>query len=340
MNEKYKVDISWTSLFRVVMVGFLIFCAFYFSQLLLWIFLALIISFLFNPVIDLVEKYKLSRPIATILVYAIFIAIVVALFWAILPSMISEVAALGGNLSYYANIIIEFLQENGFANIENVKTIISSSQEQIVGIISNTINIAKDFLSGIFALVTIFSLAIFLSIERDFPIKIIKMFTFKKDTEKAVINSFEESNRQVVGYFNAKIVASSFVAIATVLFCYLFGIKYAILLGIVSGVLNIIPIIGPIISCLLIAFFAVFNSWTIVLIVIIFSIVLQQIESNLLVPILTKKIISIPVTLVLIAVLIGAKIGGVLGAIFIIPVVGIIYTFISNYSEKRKASEK
>jgi predicted PurR-regulated permease PerM len=340
MIEKYKVDISWTSLYRVVIVGFLIFCAFYFSQLLLWIFLALIISFLFNPVIDLVEKYKIVKPFSTILVYGIFIALVVVLFWAILPDAISEIAALGNNLSFYANNIITFLQENGFTNIENVKTIVSSSQEQILNLISNTINVAKDFLSGFFAVLTIFSLAIFLSIERDFPVKIIKMLTFKKETEKAVINSFEESRRQVVGYFNAKIVASTFVAISTALFCYLFGIKYAIILGILSGILNIIPIIGPVISCLLLAFFAVFNSWTVVVIVIVFSIVLQQIESNVLVPILTKKIIGIPTTLVLIAVLIGARVGGVLGAIFIIPVVGIIYTFISNYSEKRKASEK
>jgi len=337
MIDKFKIDISWSAIFKVVVVGFLVYCIFYFSQLLFWIFLALIISFLFNPLIDLIEKRKISRPISALLVYSAFLGIIVLLFWLVVPPMISEISLLGNNFSFYLDDIVKFLQENGFGNVDNVHNIITSSQEQVFGIIQNTISVAKNLFGGIFSLITIFSLAVFLSIEKEFPIKFIKMFTFKKETEKKIVNSFEESQRQVVGYFNAKIVASTFIAISTAIFCYLFGIKYAILLGIISGFLNIIPMIGPILSCLLIAFFAMFNSWTLVLVVVIFSIILQQVESNLLVPVLTKKIIGIPVTLVLIAVLIGAKVGGVLGAIFIIPVVGIIYTFILSYSEKQKA---
>lgn len=334
-QKKISIDISWLSLFRVAAVALIIFGIFYFSQMLLWLFFALVISFLFNPLIDKLEEKKVSRSIASLLVYSVFIAFIVLLFFIMLPPLVTEIAELTSNVSLYMDDINKFLDSNLISSID-LNNVISTSQQQIFGFLGNVLSIASNLVGQLFAIITIFTLAIFLSIEKEFPLKFIKMFTFSNKTEKAVTSSFEESQRQVVGYFDAKIVASIFVGIATTIFCYVAGIEYGVTFGVIATILNIIPIIGPVISCLLIAFFALFNSWILALIVIVFCIVLQQIESNVLVPILTKKIIGIPTVLVLLAVLIGAKLGGVMGAIFIIPVVGIIYQFTSTYLEKQK----
>lgn len=334
-QKRINIDISWLSLFRIVIVALLIFGIFYFNQILLWLFFALVISFLFNPLIDKLEEKKISRSIAALLVYSVFIAFIALLFFVMLPPLVTELAELTSNTSIYVNDISKFLDSKGFS-FANLNTIVTTSQQQIFGFLGNVFSIATNIVGQLFAIITIFTLAIFLSIEKEFPLKFVKMFTFSKKTEDAVASSFEESQRQVVGYFDAKIVASIFVGIATIIFCYFAGIEYGVTFGVIATVLNIIPIIGPIISCLLIAFFALFNSWVLALIVVIFCIVLQQVESNVLVPILTKKIIGIPTVLVLLAVLIGAKLGGVMGAIFIIPLVGIVYQFVSTYSEKQK----
>lgn len=334
--EKIQFDITWSSLFKILALGLVIFCLFYFSKIWLWLLLALIISFLFNPLIDILEKKRISRPFAATLVYFVFLILLFLFVYLAFPPLINELVSFVDNFSVYVNDILKFLTENGLAESENIKNLLLSSKDEILSLVQNTISFAGNVMGEVFAIITIFMLALFLSIEKDFPLNFLKMFAFKKETENLVVSSFNESRRQVVGYFNAKIVASIFVAVATTIFCSLMDIKYGVSLGIISGVLNIVPMIGPILSCLLIAFFAFFDSWLKVAIVVVFCILLQQIESNLLVPILTKKIIGIPIVLVLLAILIGAKIGGVLGAIFIIPVVGIIYEFIRTYLEKRK----
>jgi len=69
-------------------------------------------------------------------------------------------------------------------------------------------------------------------------------------------------------------------------------------------------------------------------------VLIQQIEGNILTPILTKKFIDLPPVLVLISLAIGGKLWGILGAILAIPLAGIIYEFLKDFLEKRKAEEE
>ena len=334
-QKRIIIDISWKSVVRVFAFALFIYCLFYFSEIILWVFLALVISFLFNPLIDFFEKKKVSRAISAVGIYGIFMILVVLFFVSIFPPLITELSSLANNFYIYAYKFIELMGDYGF-NVPDIGNLITTFQEQITGIVKNTVSFAGSIMGQLFAFFTIFTLAIFLSIEKQFPANFVRIFTIQKITEEKVLSTLEESKKQVVGYFNAKLLACVFIVITTFIFLSIIGIKYSIFLSIIAGVLNIVPIVGPVLSCLLIVFFAALDSWTKVLIVVIFSILIQQIESNILIPILTKKILGIPTVLVLLSVLIGAKIGGFLGAIFIIPVVGIIYDFIQKYFEKKK----
>lgn len=63
---------------------------------------------------------------------------------------------------------------------------------------------------------------------------------------------------------------------------------------------------------------------------------LQQIEGNLISPLLTKKFVGLPPILVLLALAIGGKLWGILGAILVIPLAGILYEFLRDFLKKRK----
>ena len=335
MEQKIiKIDITWRALFKIF--AFLIFAVslFLFKQIILWIFLALVISFLFNPTIDAIERKKVSRAVAALIVYGVFIALVIWTIVSIFPPLISEITNLSSNFSFYFDRFNVFLESNGLM-ISDFKNIIDLFKEQLFNIAENAIAFAGSVMGQLFAFMTIFTLAIFLSIEKDFPVNFAKIFTIKEETEKRVLSSFEESKRQVVGYFNAKIVASIFVVIGTLIFLSIIHVKYALSLSLISGICNIIPIIGPIISCVLIMFFAVFDSWVKALIVLIFCIIIQQIESNVLMPVLTNKINGLPVSLVLISVLIGGALWGIMGAILAIPVAGILFEGLRDYLKSK-----
>ncbi len=326
-----KIDITWRSLFRVFVFSLFVLSLFLFKKIILWLFLALVISFLFNPMIDVIERKKVSRGLSTIIVYGVFLILVALIFFSIFPPLIKEISNLSVNFPLYFEHIKVFLESHG-VEIKDFNNMINIFKEQFLGIIV----FAKNIVENVFAFVTILTLAIFLSIEKEFPINFARVFAIKEETEKKVLSSFTESQRQVVGYFNAKIVSSIFIGVGTLIFLSIFKIRYAVSLSLIAFVSNIIPIIGPIIACILMMFFAAFDSGLKAILVLVFFTIIQQIEGNVLIPILTKRMIGIPPVLVLVSVLVGATLGGVLGAIFIIPIAGILYEFTLRYFEDKK----
>jgi len=65
-------------------------------------------------------------------------------------------------------------------------------------------------------------------------------------------------------------------------------------------------------------------------------ILIQQIENNVLSPILMKKFVGLPPVLVLLSLVVGAKLWGALGAVLAVPLFGIIFEFLKEFLEKRR----
>ena len=81
------------------------------------------------------------------------------------------------------------------------------------------------------------------------------------------------------------------------------------------------------------------DSWLKAALILAVFIIIQQIEGNILTPILTKKFIGLPPVLVLISLMIGGKLWGILGAILAIPLAGIVFEFTRDFLKKRKETE-
>ncbi len=106
-----------------------------------------------------------------------------------------------------------------------------------------------------------------------------------------------------------------------------------------AGILDIIPIIGPIIAGAIIMIFCALESWVKALFILVIFILIQQIEGNILTPILTKKFIGLPAVLVLVALMVGGRLWGVLGAILAIPLFGLVYEFLKDFLKKKRGVE-
>jgi len=77
------------------------------------------------------------------------------------------------------------------------------------------------------------------------------------------------------------------------------------------------------------------NFWRAVFVLIAF-IFIQQIENNILLPLLTKKFLGLSPVLVLMGLAIGGVLWGFLGAVLVVPLFGILYGFLREFLEKRK----
>jgi len=73
--ERIKLDISWTSLWRVLAMGTFVFAAYLMRETISILLLALIISTALNPAVDRLQKFRIPRILGTIIVFLVALTI-------------------------------------------------------------------------------------------------------------------------------------------------------------------------------------------------------------------------------------------------------------------------
>jgi len=116
----------------------------------------------------------------------------------------------------------------------------------------------------------------------------------------------------------------------------LFDVRYPISLAFAAGLLNFIPIVGPVVTGIFIFAIVSLDSPLMAVFVVAAFTLIQQIENNILTPALTRKFVGISPALVLFALAIGGKLWGIMGALLVIPLVGILAEFLHDFLEKQK----
>lgn len=113
------------------------------------------------------------------------------------------------------------------------------------------------------------------------------------------------------------------------------GVKYALFLAILAGLLEVVPYIGPFLAAVPAAFFALLQSPTQAVIVLLMYVFIQKIEGYVLVPKIMQKTVGTSPLVVLFALLIGFKLGGVIGLLIAVPLASAITVVVSEISGRQ-----
>ena len=338
MNGEKVLDISWGAILKIAITAFVFYFLYLTRDILILIIFSLIISVLFNPAIDFLEKRKIPRILATMLIYLIIFGILGLLIYLIAPIFVSEIQQFTQLFPQYFEKVTPPLKGLGIMAFENFESFTEAIEGWLIRASSSIFNAISAIFGGIFSAITIFAIAIFLSLEEKGVEKIISLL-FPKKYEAHILNLWDRCQKKVSGWFGARILSSLFVGLMVFVACKILTIQYATTFGLLAGISNIIPIIGPIIAGAIIVIFTMLDSLSKAIFILIIFIIIQQIEGNILSPILTKRFIGMPAVLVLIALMIGGKLWGIMGAILAIPLFGILFEFLKDILQKRRVEK-
>lgn len=330
MKNRNLVNISWEAILKIG-IGVLSFYFLYLlRQTLLLIIFALFISVLVNPLIEVLQRMRVSRIFATSLVFVLIFGIFGFSVYLISKAFLSEIRQFRDVLPRYFDIISPPLTSLGFEVFENIDTFVVSLEKWLSMTSEDILTAIFVVFGGVFVTLFVFFLAFFFSIEGNFIQEMIKVI-FPKEYEKLAQNIWYKSQQKIIGWFGVKVLLSFFVGLVLFLALKLFQIKYALSLSLFAGINNIIPFVGPIFVGLVITIFVVLNDWLKAIFVLAIFILTKQIEEHILGPILTKKFIGLPPSLVLISLVIGGQLFGFLGVILAIPLAGILFDFLKEF---------
>src|SRR3989338_6515744 len=333
-NSSKILDISWETILKIAAAAGIFYILYLIKDILIWVIFSLIISVLFNPAINFMRKF-IPRPFAAVFIYVAIFGFVGGSIYLVVPIFIAEINEFSQFFPLYFEKISPILSSLGIEAFESMEKFIKAIENQLYGVSSNIFSAVGALFGGLFSTITILTIALFLSLDEKVIERIIRILTPKR-YEAVVLNILERSEIKVSGWFGARILCSLFIGLLTFLICYVLNIDYAVSFGLFSGVFNFIPFVGPVVAGVMIATIVAASSWLKAVFFITAFILIQQIENNILSPVLTRKFIGLPSVLVLIALFVGGKLWGLMGALLVIPIAGIFFEFLRDFLKKRK----
>lgn len=335
MADQTKVlDISWETILKIAVAAVFFYILYLLRDILIWIVFALIISVLFDPAINFLKRF-IPRVLAVILIYIAVFGVIGSSIYLVAPVFIAEINQFSQDFPTYFEKISPPLRSLGIEAFDSFEKFIKTMQDQLLGISSSVFSAIGAIFGGLFATITILTIALFLSIEESGLERVVAALSPKK-YEAVVMSILARSQKKVAGWFGSKILSSIFIGFLTFLICYVLNIDYAISFALFAGVFNLIPIIGPIVSGVIIGMIVLAASWLKAAFFLGAFTLIQQIEGNILTPVLTRKFIGLPPVLVLVALLVGGRLWGFMGALLAIPMAGIFFEFIRDFLKKKK----
>ncbi len=334
-NNEKVLDLSWETIFKIALSIIFFYFLFQVKDILIWFIFALVISILFNPMIDFLKKFKIPRSLAAAIVYLSFFGILSVIIYYVLVVLIAELDQFSKILPFYFREISPILRDLGIHAFEDIDNFVAATRGSLRDMTTALFSFSFAIFGGIFTTFFVMTMSFFLSIEGKVIDRAIVLI-FPKKYESYAVNLWRRSQKKVSSWFFTRIISCLFVGAATYISCIVLKVEYPLMLGLIAGIFNFIPYIGPLVAGTLIFMIAAMDGLTKSLFILAIFLLIQLIEATVLTPVLSQKFIGLSPVLVILALAIGGALWGFLGALLAIPLAGIIFEFFKEYFDKRK----
>ncbi|MBE6153062.1 MAG: AI-2E family transporter [Firmicutes bacterium] len=307
-------------------------------------FIGFVIAWLFNPIVTWLNKQKVNRVLGTIIVYLVFLGFIYIMLSAIFPLLAEQVNDIVVALPGVINGIKDFINDF-FKNLSNPSLDLNSIKIELLGYISNLgKNLTSSLPSKVMGIITsVFSglgtfgigliIGFYMLFNFDNVSKTMISFFPKpiRDTAKDLLGRINET---LFGYVQGTLFVSFVVFITSYIGFLLIGVKAPLLFATFCGITNIIPYVGPFIGGFPVALVTLSQNIAMGVLVIIYIVGVQWLESMILQPIVMSKAMKLHPVTILIGLLIFEHFFGIVGMIVATPIIATTKTLFQFFDEK------
>jgi len=317
-----KIEISHrTIIFAIV---FLVIVAFLYliRDILLMVFVAFLISVIANPLVTKLGNNKIPRPLSTLLLYIISIALIGLTIAGISTPVIEQTTIL-------VTPVPEYLKSFGAIN-EISQAVIDELFTTIGRIPAQFARVVGAALSNVANVLFVLVLAFYMIVSRGSIEKGLKTY-FGDNREREIMRVVGVLEKKLGGWVQAQLVLMILVGLLTYIGLTVLGVPHATALAFWAGIMEIIPYVGPILAAVPALIIALGISPVSFLATLALYFLVQQIENYLFVPKVMQKSAGVNPIITLIALAIGLKIAGIGGILLSVPVVIVLQVIAREY---------
>lgn len=192
--------------------------------------------------------------------------------------------------------------------------------------------------SVVLSFVVSFTFAIYLSFSKE---TLRRQFTeltyvfFSGKTAKRIIVFFKVAYEKFYSFFKGQFIEAFMLGFMCFIGMYLLKIPNAATVSVLTGFGALIPLVGAILGAALGALIILIESFSKAIMFVIFIIVLQQFDGNVIYPRIVGSSVGLPSIWVLVAIIIGAAVSGIVGMLIFVPIFATIYELLYRYKKKK-----
>lgn len=341
MNREIKISINPGSVFAALLIIVGAYVFWLLRDLALLVITAIVIASAIEPGIAFFIRHSIPRFISALLVYVIVFGSVFGLLFFLFPPIIADAAGFLSAMPQFLDTInVPALSSVGGATggVQSFLQTLLSFQAVFTASGSGIVQLIITFFGGIFSLMLVIVLSFYFALQDtgvDDFLRLVMPVTY----EEYSVDLWKRTQKKIGLWMQGQILLSVIVGVLVYLGLLIIGIPYALLLAVFTALAEIIPIFGSLIAGTAVVVVGYSDGgMALAAIVAGLFIVVNQFESNLIYPLIVKKIVGVPPLLVIVALIAGYTLAGFLGVLLSVPAAAVLLEFISDFDKrKRKA---
>lgn len=290
------------------------------------ILLGVFVGVVLTPIASYLTRFRVPRTVSVLLVYVVIAGAVATVVWFAIPQVARELNALPDALEVLREDYDAFRNDTGLPPLEDLERY---ARQGLSFLAPSLAAQALTAFSVLAYLLTILVVALFFSHVQPQAHSLV-LSLFSPGTRGQAADVMTHTAHRLRGYFQAQIISMTIVGVATYIGLTLLGIPFPLLLAFVAFLAEILPILGPWIGFVPALIVAATQGWEAMVMVSIFYLVLQQVESNIIQPIVTSRRTELPALLVIVSIIVAGSLMGILGALAALPIAIVIQTFVMD----------
>lgn len=335
---------------RVVAIALALVLLWQLRSLIVLLMVAVVLAATIAPVVDWAEQWRIPRWVSVVLVYLGLVAGITGISLLIGPTVFTQIEQLIRQFPLFARDLAD-LVENWLFTLNSTRPELVSQIEQSLNtpslttwgartsqqLLLKSFSLTTGIVGGVFSLVlALFISGYMLSDNRTLLNSLLRLFP-PPWNERLAAQIMPISYR-MGSYIRGRVVVSAILGVIITTGLGFLGLsEFALGLGAIAAVTNLIPFLGPILGAVPALVVAISQGWWVLLWVLLLFVVIQNLETYVLDPLLVGSSVGVHPLYQLLAVLGGTQVLGILGALIVPPWVAGAAVLLENLYLQPKA---
>lgn len=311
-----KIEISHKTIIFTIAFLIALWALVQIRDILFLIFISFILMAALRPLVEALAQIRIPRLLSIFVIYAVVFGVFGVSLAGTIPTLVIQSASFVTNLPTFVERVLPYWNIDARA-----------LTQQIAPISENIVRLTVGLFSNIFTTLTVLVFTFYFLLERRHAEPLLTE-TMGENAAGNVMRILREIESRLGAWVRGQLILMVIVGVLVYVGLMLLKVEFALPLAIIAGLLEIVPLIGPIASAIPAVFVALATSPFLALSTVALYFIVQQLENNLVVPLVMKRSTGLSPVITIFALMVGARFAGIVGAILAVPIVLVLQVVI------------